>query len=149
VDWVSGASILLRASLLKTVGPMDEGYFLYFEEVDYCRAIQKAGYQVWHHPASRVIHHVGAATGISNTRLQAPRRPTYWFDSRRRYFLKNHGLIKAVVADCLWLVGYASWKLRNIVQRKPDSNPPYFMRDFFSHSIIVYAIKRKNKKSSA
>lgn len=102
-DWLAGASIMFKPKLLEEIGYMDEAYFLYYEEVDYCRTANEAGYEIWYCPESRVIHEVGASTGISDIRKKPPRRPKYWFDSRRRYFTKNHGQITAMFADLCWL----------------------------------------------
>ncbi|TGD73966.1 glycosyltransferase family 2 protein [Mangrovimicrobium sediminis] len=135
-DWLAGASIMFPVSLLREVGYMDEQYFLYFEEVDYCRSVAASGREIWYCPDSRVVHMVGAATGISDERKQAPRRPRYWFDSRRRYYRKNHGLFAAVSADLLWLAGYSSWLVRRTLQRKPNNDPPYFLRDFLRFSLF-------------
>lgn len=134
VDWVAGASMMFSAELLKKIGFMDEAYFLYFEEVDYCLAIHRSGRKVVYEPASRVIHHVGASTGISDSRKKAPRRPAYWFESRQRFFQKNYGFGQTLVADALWILAYSSYLIRNLVQRKPDLDPPYFLRDFIKHS---------------
>lgn len=112
-DWLAGASLLFAAQTQARLGAMDEKYFLYFEEVDYLLQASKQGIDCWYIPESRVVHEVGAATGISDTRVQQPRRPTYWFESRRRYFSKNHGKVYLFMADMLWMMGYSSWLLRS------------------------------------
>jgi N-acetylglucosaminyl-diphospho-decaprenol L-rhamnosyltransferase len=55
-DWVSGASMMVRRQVLAEIGWMDEDFFLYFEEVDYCRRAQQAGWECWYVPDSRVVH---------------------------------------------------------------------------------------------
>ena len=135
-QWLAGASIMLSRALIANIPPMDENYFLYFEEVDYCKAAASAGFQIWYQPESRVVHKVGAATGISDTRKKAPRRPKYWFESRRRYFLKHHGAASTLIADLLWLLGYSSWLIRKRLQRKPDLDPPHFLMDFIRYSVL-------------
>lgn len=137
VDWVAGASMMMKAEVLRRVGMMDEGYFLYFEEVDFCRAVVRAGYRIVYEPASRVIHHVGAATGISDTRKQAPRRPTYWFESRQRYFQKNFGFVATLLADVFWLLAYSSLRVRAKIQHKHLLDPPHFIKDFIRNSSFV------------
>jgi len=137
VDWVAGASMMVRADVLRTVGFMDEAYFLYFEEVDYCRAVKRAGYNVVYEPKSRVIHYVGASTGISDYRKKAPRRPTYWFESRQRYFQKNFGIVPTLIADIFWLMAYSSLRVRACVQRKVLGAPPHFIKDFIRNSSLV------------
>ena len=134
-DWLAGASMMMSAALLSRVGFMDEGYFLYFEEVDFCKAVMAAGLHVMYCPDSRVIHYVGAASGFSDGRRKQPRRPTYWFDSRRRFFDKNFGWFLSLVADFFWCVGYSSWILRAKLQKKAINEPPYFLRDLVMHRL--------------
>ncbi len=135
-DWLAGASLMLRVSMVRNIGLMDEAYFLYFEEVDYCNSIISAGHEIWYVPESRVYHAVGAATGISDGRKKAPRRPQYWFDSRHRYFIKNYSKPVAVLNDTLALTAYGLWNIRKKLQRKPDIDPPYFFRDLLKNSVF-------------
>ena len=90
-DWVNGASMMIRREVFETVGLMDEEYFLYFEETDFCRRVVRAGWPIWHVPASRVVHLEGQSTGVTGADLAKKPRPKYWFDSRARYFRKNLG----------------------------------------------------------
>lgn len=136
VEWVVGASMLMRAEVLDRIGHMDEKYFLYFEEVDYCHKIHGAGFDVHFVPASKVVHHVGAATGISDHRKTPPRRPGYWFESRRRFFRKNYGLLGAMVADACWIVGYGCLQAKNLIKGDGYPTPPRFFSDFLSHSVL-------------
>lgn len=123
-DWVSGASLIVRREVIEQVGLMDEGYFLYFEEVDFCRRAQQAGWECWYVPDSRVMHLEGASTGI---RATAKRRAKYWYDSRRRFFVKHYGIVGLVVADVLWGIGRFSFLLRRglcIGARSREYNDP-------------------------
>jgi hypothetical protein len=108
-EWVSGASLMLRRGVIEAIGLLDEGFFLYFEEVDYCLRARQAGWEVWYVPESRVVHFEGASTGI---RTASRRRPSYWFASRRRFFAKHYGIAGLVAADALWAVGHASLRAR-------------------------------------
>ncbi len=135
-EWLAGASMMMKARLIDDIGLMDERYFLYFEEVDYCAAARRAGWKIWYAPDSRVYHAVGAATGISDHRKKAPRRPAYWFESRRRFFIKNFGRRRALLSDLALLSGFAIWRLRRAIQRKPDLDPPHFLSDLFAHSVL-------------
>lgn len=136
-DWLAGASLMIRREVLTSAGLFDEDYFLYFEEVDFCHRAQQSGWECWYVPASRVVHLVGQSTGVTDTRRSPQRMPTYWFESRRRYFLKFHGAIYLAIADLLWMIGFALWRLRRWLLQKPDSDPPHFLWDFFRHSIWV------------
>ena len=136
-DWLAGASLMIRREVFDTAGLLDESYFLYFEEVDFCRRAKQAGWECWYIPASRVVHLVGQSSGVTDTKRPPQRRPTYWFDSRRRYFLKHHGWIYAALTDLLWMIGFAIWRARRVVQRKPDPDPPHFLWDFWQNSVWV------------
>lgn len=127
-DWVSGAALMIRRSVIDQVGLMDEGFFLYFEETDLCLRASRAGWEVWHVPESRIVHLEGAATGINAT---ARRRPGYWFDSRRRFFRKHYGFFGWLTADLLWVIGCAIRPLRKLFRpgEKISRDPPSFTKD--------------------
>lgn len=128
-DWVSGASMIIRREVLEEIGLMDEGYFLYFEEVDFCCQARAAGWSVWYVPESCVMHLEGAATGI---RAAEKRRPMYWYDSRRRFFVKQYGIVGLVAADMLWSVGRLVFLLRRALRLGAPcqaNDPKWFMFD--------------------
>ena len=134
VDWVSGASMVLRRSMLEQVGLLDEGLFTYYEDVDLCLRARRVGWETWFVPESRVVHLEGGSSGITEGTVR--RRPAYWFEARRRFLLKNHGPLHAALADAAYLAGLATWRLRRRVQRKPDTDPPQILRDSFRHSVF-------------
>lgn len=133
-DWVSGASLMVRREVFAQVGLLDEGYFLYYEEVDFCRRAAAAGWQCWHVPASRVVHLVSASTGLDGS---GPKRrtPDYWFASRRRYWSKHFRRRDALLADALWAAGRATWRLRRPLQRKADTDAPHLLTDFVRYTL--------------
>ena len=59
VDQPEGACLLLRRKVIEEVGMLDEGYFMLFEEVDWCYRIKQSGWQIWFTPSAKVIHHYG------------------------------------------------------------------------------------------
>lgn len=142
VDWICGASMLIRREVFEDVGLMDEGYFLYYEETDFCLRARRAGWPCWYVPSSRVMHIGGQSTGVTVRGQRAPRTPSYWFESRRRYYLKNHGLARALAADLAFCVGHSFHRLRRAVLRQPDDDPPRMLLDFLSHSVLF----RRNRQ---
>ena len=62
VDWVSGACLLVRRDDAEAVGLLDERYFLYWEDVDFCAALRERGRQVWFTPAATITHARGRST---------------------------------------------------------------------------------------
>ncbi len=135
-DSAAGASLMVRPAVFDAVGLMDERYFMYFEEIDFCLAARRAGWPCWYVPASRVVHLVGAVSQLSDSRKHRRRRPAYWFESRRRYFVKNHGRLYAAAADAAFLAGYPVYRLRRALQRKPDTDPPRLWGDSLAHSLF-------------
>lgn len=139
VDWLPGASMMIRRQVFEDIGLMDEDYFLYYEETDFCLQAKRANWDCWYVPQSRVMHIAGQSTGVTVKTDQPKRLPAYWFESRRRYFVKNHGRLYAAVLDLAWLGGFLLWRLRRIVQRKPDPDPPMLLQDFLRHSALFNA----------
>lgn len=135
-DWVAGASMIVRRQVFEQVGLLDEEYFMYYEETDFCLQAKKAGWSCWYVPQSRVIHLVGQSSGVTDTKRPPKRLPQYWFDSRRRYFVKNYGWLNAALADAVWALGFAFWRLRRFLQGKPDNDPPNLLSDFLRNSVL-------------
>jgi GT2 family glycosyltransferase len=136
LGWVSGALMAIRREVFDAIGFMDEGYFLYFEETDFTLRALRSGWTTWHVPDARVVHHVGQLTGVRFDGNRPARLPKYWFESRRRYFVLNHGLLFAIAIDLLVLTGNALWTLRRIVQQKPPTDPPYWIADLLTHGVL-------------
>jgi GT2 family glycosyltransferase len=61
VDWLSGACLMVRRSAIDRVGPMDEAFFMFNEDVDWCRRMKQAGFGVAYVPDAVIVHHVGAS----------------------------------------------------------------------------------------
>lgn len=139
VDWVSGAFMLVRQAVIDQVGLMDEGYFLYFEETDYLRRVHQAGWTCWHVPAARVVHLVGQSSGVTVHDRPPTRVPAYWFESRRRYYVQNHGRAYAVLADVMVAIAYPLGRLQHVLRRKRRSAPPRFLSDLLRHSALFRA----------
>ncbi|MCO6392311.1 glycosyltransferase [Aliihoeflea aestuarii] len=133
IDWVSGASLMVKREVVEAVGLLDEAYFLYYEELDFCLRASKAGFECWHVPESRVVHLVGQSTNVTKRDAAARRRPAYWFHSRRRYFVKHHGQFYALLADLAWLAGQAGFRLRQLASSRSRSEPR-LLTDFMRHS---------------
>jgi GT2 family glycosyltransferase len=136
-DWVAGASMLVRREVFEKIGLLDEKYFLYFEEVDFCLRAAHAGWRCRYEPLSRVVHLVGQSTGVSYAPTERRRLPRYWFESRRRFFVKNFGALYAAAADLFWMTGRVLGYTRGALQRRPDRTPHRFLRDFARESVFA------------
>ncbi|QDU55055.1 glycosyltransferase family 2 protein [Aeoliella mucimassa] len=129
-DWLAGASMLIRRELIEDVGLLDDRYFLYYEEVDFCYRAAKHHWKTIYKPASRVIHLVGQSSGVTNTDAKLRRVPKYWFESRARYFEQNFGKLQRVMADSAWLLGHLVFRLRTLAQLRKYSYPDSQLSDF-------------------
>jgi GT2 family glycosyltransferase len=112
VDIVPGTCMLLRRSMLDAVGLLDEGYFMYSEDVDLCRRARGAGWAVYWVPAAEVVH-----LGGQSTRQVPAAMFLQLHESKVRYIRKHHGpgaarlykLILAGAALARLLVSPAAW----------------------------------------
>lgn len=102
VEWVSGSAMLLRREALEEVGPFDEGYFMYVEDVDLCTRLGAAGWQVLFSPELEVVHQIGVSTKGQRGRMAFAHS-----DSIYRYFSKfratgGSAALKPFVRVALW-----------------------------------------------
>lgn len=131
VDWLAGASVMMRQDVLDRIGLFDETFFLYYEETDLCLRAARAGWPTDYVVESRVMHIGSVSTGMKTW----ARIPQFWLDSRRHFFTKNHGHIYAAAATLAHLGGGLLWRVRVLVQRKDRGDPPHFLRDLIVHSL--------------
>lgn len=131
VDWLAGASLLIRRKALDDIGLFDERFFLYFEETDLCLRARRAGWGARYVKESRIMHIGSVSTGMNHWK----RIPGYWFDSRLWYFTKNYGVVYAGLATLANLTGSMILRTRQILRGRPDTKPDRFVSDLFSHAL--------------
>jgi N-acetylglucosaminyl-diphospho-decaprenol L-rhamnosyltransferase len=136
VDWICGASMMIRAAVLDAIGGLDERYFLYFEETDFCLRARRAGFATWYVPQSRVMHIGGQSTGVTERNTAPKRLPAYWFDSRRRYFARAFGAGYAMATDLIVLAAYPIGWLKRLALRQRHKSIPHYYRDFIRGSVL-------------
>lgn len=136
IDWICGASMLIRRSLIVAIGGLDENYFLYFEETDFCLRARKAGFPTWYVPQSRIMHIAGQSTGVTARGAEAKRLPAYWFESRRRYFATNSGRAKFMLIDLIAILAASLGWLKRLLLGRRRTAIPHYIRDLIAHSIV-------------
>ena len=115
VDWVPGAFAIIRKEVFDRMQGFDERFFLYAEEVDLCRRMKQAGYEVWYWPEIRVVHEGGAsARSLPGHFSEQGAQLTLWsLRSRFLYFRKHHGLWAAYLIKTL---GTCWYQMRSAVR---------------------------------
>lgn len=111
-QWVSFACVLIRREAIDAAGPMDDGYFMYFEDADYCARVRRAGFRVVYEPAARVVHLRGGSAPVKALMKAKKRPPAYYYAARTRYFRKMWGPMGPAAANLMWLAGRGVARLR-------------------------------------
>jgi hypothetical protein len=137
--------MMVKRELLEAIGGLDENYFLYFEETEFCWRARKAGYSMWYVPGSRVIHIAGQSTKVTERGAALKRLPAYWFESRRRYFMTTGSVGRAVAIDLAAVAASALGSLRLTLQGRRRELVPCYVRDLLSHSVL----RRRNRRIEA
>lgn len=137
-DWVSGASLMAKRAVFDVVEKMDDDYFLYYEEVDFCFQAKERGFASYYVDESVIKHFVGASTGITN---KVKPVPIYWFNSRRRFLIKSYGRLGAIGADLLHIVGLGIYTFKGLLKKEQAKLPPKYVSSFLSHSSFVKGIE--------
>jgi GT2 family glycosyltransferase len=101
VDWLVGACLMTRREVLEDIGLLDEAYFMYSEELDWCRRIKEAGWRVIYLPRAKIVHHVGKSSEQAETE-----RHINFQRAKLRYFRKFHGRFETAILRIVLLLNY-------------------------------------------
>jgi len=132
VDWVSGASMIIRREVFDTVGMFDETFFLYFEETELALRARRGGWSTFYVTECEAEH-----IGQASTQLKAPgrRRPVYWFDSRRHYLRKTQGWAGLWAANLAFVGSRIVYQAKRRLLGRVDADPPQLLADFIRHTL--------------
>lgn len=128
--------MMIRQSVISTMGGLDENYFLYFEETDFCYRAMQHGFTTWYVPESRVMHIRGQSTNVTAITTVPKRLPDYWFESRRRYFARTFGTPYAIAIDILALVAHSVGTAKKFALNRMHTAIPNFIGDLFRSSVL-------------
>jgi GT2 family glycosyltransferase len=111
VDQPEGACLLLRRQVIEEVGVLDEGFFMLFEEVDWCYRIKEKGWQIWFTPSAQVTHHYGQSIKQVKTKMiLSSHRGLYrfWHKHYRgnRWYLDGIAYSGLMILAYMRIVGY-------------------------------------------
>lgn len=92
VPYAHGAAMMIRREVIKTVGEMPEAFFLYYEELDWCEQIRRAGYEIWYEPSAMILHKESVSTG-----KDSPLKKFYMTRNRILFMRRNFSGLKLVI----------------------------------------------------
>ncbi len=131
IEWASFACILLRRSMIDAIGLMDEGYFLYFEDTEYCLRARKAGWRITYVPDARAVHFRGGSGPVKALSAARKGLPAYFYASRSRFLCQAHGRAGLLAANLLWCLGRVIAHLRRLVGKPVFPSNQNEMRDIW------------------
>jgi N-acetylglucosaminyl-diphospho-decaprenol L-rhamnosyltransferase len=130
-EWTSFACVLIRRAVFEDLGLMDEGYFMYFDDVDYCRRAARKGWRVLNCPEARVVHLRGGTSPVKSSAAARKRLPAYYYHSRSRYYSKFYGLMGLWLANLLWSIGRLISAFRELIGHKQPHTAHAAWRDIW------------------
>ena len=117
IEWASFACILVRGAMIDALGPMDEGYFLYFEDAEYCLRARRAGWKIVPAPEAIMVHYRGGSGPVKAQAKAFKRLPAYYYSSRTRFLYQAHGRAGLLAANLAWHLGRVLAGLRRLTGR--------------------------------
>jgi GT2 family glycosyltransferase len=130
-DWTTFACVLVRRPVLDDVGLLDEGFFMYFEDAEYCWRARRKGWRVVNNPAARVVHLRGGTSPLKALSRARKRLPSYFYESRTRYFRLLYGQMGFLAANICWYAGRLVSALRELADRTPRHKADRQWRDIW------------------
>ena len=147
-DWVGFACVLIRREVIDQIGLLDEGYFMYFEDVDYCHRVKHAHWSVLYWPKAEIIHLLGGSSQFTAKQGIQTRAPRYFYEARARYFAKHYGRAGLISANLMWLTGHSIARMRQMFGNKNPHHRKNEARDIWInalHPFRVSSIKTDKK----
>lgn len=139
MDHPLGACMLVRREACTDVGLLDEQFFMYCEEIDWCRRIKQAGWAIMHAPGARVVHHGG-----QSTQQRAGRMFVELHRSRFRLFAKHYSRRYQWAARCIVAVGIL-WQLAAQLPQRLRHFRDRFHQDRWQSRLRVLALALKGE----
>jgi N-acetylglucosaminyl-diphospho-decaprenol L-rhamnosyltransferase len=134
VDWVGFAAVIVRREVIEDIGLLDAGYFMYFEDIDYCRRANMAGWRVRYWPHARFVHLQGGSSKISGDQGRRRRAPASYYAARARYFARFYGRSGLWLANGLFCLGRLVSLTRECLGR-PANLRPHEGRDIWTNAL--------------
>ena len=109
VEHLLGACLLVRRAAAEQVGPLDESFYMYFEETDWCYRMRAAGWENWYTPDAVVVHR-----GAHSTSREPERMSAEFYRSQARFYRKHYRPAAYIALKVLSLLGVGYWTARTM-----------------------------------
>ena len=119
--WTSFACVLIKDAVFQQVGLLDERYFMYFEDVEFCHRARAAGWDIVNMPDTCVVHLIGGSSSVKEALHRKKRLPRYFYESRTLFFFQTYGWLGLTAANLLWETGRLLSKTRQLFGRSDKS----------------------------
>jgi N-acetylglucosaminyl-diphospho-decaprenol L-rhamnosyltransferase len=133
IEWASFACILLRGEMVRQIGPMDDGYFLYYEDAEYSLRARRAGWGLMYTPQAKAVHFRGGSGPVKALAAQKKRMPPYYYASRTRFLYQAHGRFGLLAANLGWVAGRVIGKSRWLAGKPPHKMAALEGRDIWTN----------------
>jgi N-acetylglucosaminyl-diphospho-decaprenol L-rhamnosyltransferase len=130
-NWISFAAVLIRHEVVETAGWLDDNFFLYFEDCEYCYRARRRGWSITYVPTARIVHLHGQSSQVESMITKAKRLPTYYYVSRARYFRLRYGAAGPTLANIGWCLGRLVSKTRETFGTKKMHLPEMAWKDIW------------------
>lgn len=131
IEWASFACIGVNDRLLREIGPMDEDYFLYFEDAEYGLRARRAGWRIRLVPNAVAVHFRGGSGPVKSLAKARKRLPRYYYQSRSRFLTQAHGRAGLLAANLLFTLGFGLRQLRRLFGKEVWGRTEGELRDIW------------------
>ena len=131
-DWVSFACVMLEGRMVAEIGPMDDGYFLYFEDAEYAERARAAGWRIVQATEALVEHRRGGSSPVKALTIARKRLPRYYYESRARYYRTRYGRAGLAAANLMWGTGRLLGQARRLGGKTPPPPAEREARDLWT-----------------
>lgn len=124
-EWTSFACVLIRSEVFAKTGLLDDKFFMYFEDVEFCHRMRRAGWTIVHNPEAEIVHFHGGSSSFEEQVRARKRLPKYYYEARTRYFYSLYGQKGLLAANLSCMLGLSIAYFRKWVQgltiRSPEN----------------------------
>lgn len=111
VDWVSGACLIVRHAVIKQIGLLDEQFFMYYEDLDYCRRARQKGWRIYYLPEAQIIHYRAKSTILFYEEMESISS-----NSLVRYYRKYHSRGKVISVKYVITIAVSIYFLWTVIK---------------------------------